>query len=374
MADEDVLIDIRDLSLHFDTYAGAVKALDGVELAVHRNETLGLVGESGCGKTVTAMTILRLLASPPAVYTGGQVMFRRGTQSDEIDMLRASMQEIQSIRGNEISMIFQEPMTSLNPVMRVGDQIAETMLRHQDLGFPKPSDLERYLESRGWRLTKKLRGRRSEAMRRAAEMLGRIGLADPVAMLERYPHELSGGMRQRIMIAMALSCRPHLLIADEPTTALDVTIQAQIMDLMKELKREEKASILLITHHLGIVAEMCDRVAVMYAGSVVEQGMTNDIFHKPSHPYTVGLLRAIPSLSGPREELPVIPGRIPDLIDPPSGCRFHPRCPYAMPECAKKRPPPHDVGNGHNVACVLYDGTHVVPEALRNAGVREGVA
>ena len=368
MADKP-LLEIKNLQVDFVTFNGRVQALEGVDLEIMRDETLGLVGESGCGKSVTAMSLLRLLPVPPAEYKAGEAVFR--WEGREIELIRAPEEQMLDIRGNEISMIFQEPMTSLNPVMRVGDQIAETMLRHQDLGLPKVTRIERALESRGWRVTRKLRARRREALRRAADMLHRIGLADPESLLSRYPHELSGGMRQRVMIAMALSCRPHLLIADEPTTALDVTIQAQIMELMKELKREEKASILLITHHLGLVAEMCDRVAVMYSGAVVEKAKTTDIFHKPLHPYTVGLLRAIPKLTGPRHELPVIPGRIPDLINPPAGCRFHPRCPYAMPECVAKRPPLYDAGDGHKVACVLYDGKHVVPDALKNAGVKE---
>ena len=369
----DALLRIEGLTLHFDTYVGQVQALDRVDLTIRRNETLGLVGESGCGKSVTAMSILRLVPSPPARYVGGRIVLDLGEGAPPRDLLRLDMDEMQDVRGNDVSMIFQEPQTSLNPVMPIGLQIAEAVLRHQDLGLPPRSRLDRFLESRRlWWILPKTRQRRRLALEVAARMLERIGIADPVQMLERYPHELSGGMRQRVMIAMALACRPALLIADEPTTALDVTIQAQIMDLMKELKREEDASILLITHHLGVVAEMCDRVAVMYAGSVVEEAPTRDVFHAPAHPYTVGLLKSIPSLDGQRGELPVIPGRVPDLVDPPTGCRFHPRCPFAMEICRRERPPMVEVGPGHRVACHVWDPRHgvEVPAELRGAGIR----
>ena len=355
----------------FPTYVGDVRALDGIDLEIRRNETLGLVGESGCGKSVTAMSIMRLL--PSATYPKGSIVL--DVEGQRRDLLQLKEREMQDVRGNDVSMIFQEPMTSLNPVMRVGDQIAEAVLRHQDLGLRPATRLERAMEGRRWRFTSHLRARRAGAMRIAVEMLHRIGIADPEETAKRYPHELSGGMRQRIMIAMALACRPHLLIADEPTTALDVTIQAQIMDLMRDLKREEKASILLITHHLGIVAEMCDRVAVMYAGQVVEVAPTHDIFHEPAHPYTVGLLRSIPSIQGRRGDLPVIPGRVPDLVAPPGGCRFHPRCPWAQEICKVDKPPMIQVGGPeHVVACHLYDGKHEIPAELRDAGIKEGAA
>ena len=367
MAPEDAVLEIRDLALNFKTYGGDVQALEGVDLELLRNETLGLVGESGCGKTVTAMSVMRLISTPPAHYLRGRIRFKPSADpATHVDLLEADAEAMSGIRGNQIGMIFQEPMTSLNPVMALGKQLREVLLQHDSVGRPITS-IERWLERRGLRVTSRVRERHRLANARSVEILRRIGIADPEEMLGRYPHELSGGMRQRIMIAMALSCKPHLLIADEPTTALDVTIQAQIMDLMKELKREEEASILLITHHLGLVAEMCDRVAVMYAGAVVEKGTTHDIFHEPRHPYTVGLLRAIPKLTGERHDLPVIPGRIPDLIRPPAGCRFHPRCPYAMVECTQARPPLYELGNGHRVACVLYDGQHEVPAALLEA-------
>jgi oligopeptide/dipeptide ABC transporter ATP-binding protein len=367
--DEEVLLHIRDLSLQFETYVGTVQALDGVELKIRRDETLGLVGESGCGKSVTAMSVLRLNPAPPARYTKGEIVFTP-PGAEPIDLLKLTQRQMQGVRGNDVSMIFQEPMTSLNPVMRVGDQIGEAVLRHQDLGLEPATPMERILEERRYIITPKLRERRRRARRIAVEMLQKTGIADPEEMVERYPHELSGGMRQRIMIAMALACRPWLLIADEPTTALDVTIQAQIMDLMRKLKHEEQASILLITHHLGIVAEMCDRVAIMYAGSIVETAPTTQLFRGPHHPYTIGLLRSIPSVEGRRGDLPVIPGNVPDLISPPAGCRFHPRCPFAMEICHVQRPPMVKVGDDHHVACHVWDGTHEIPDDLRAAAQR----
>ena len=366
MAQRDVLLRIRDLHLHFDTYVGTVQALDGVDLEIRRDETLGLVGESGCGKSVTAMSILKLNPTPPARLVRGEVLFTP-PQGEAVDLARLTEREMQRVRGNDVSVIFQEPMTSLNPVMRVGDQISEAILRHQDLDLPPLSPLERALEERRYAFLPKLRERRVRARRIAVEMLRKTGIADPDTLVDRYPHELSGGMRQRIMIAMALACRPWLLIADEPTTALDVTIQAQIMDLMRKLKHEEQASVLLITHHLGIVAEMCDRVAVMYAGSIVETATTKEIFRHPHHPYTVGLMRSIPSVEGRRGDLPVIPGNVPDLLAPPSGCRFHPRCPFAMEICHVQKPPMVDVGEDHRVACHVWNGEHEVPAELKAA-------
>jgi oligopeptide/dipeptide ABC transporter ATP-binding protein len=322
----------------------------------------------------------------------GRIHFKPDPTKPAVDLLAMATEEIQEVRGNDISMIFQEPMTSLNPVMRVGEQIAEAVLRHQDLGLEPATSMERALEARRWFVTGKSRERRRRARQVAVDMLKRIGMAEPEEAVERYPHELSGGMRQRIMIAMALACRPWLLIADEPTTALDVTIQAQIMDLMKDLKKEENASILLITHHLGVVAEMCDRVAVMYAGNVVETAKSHDVFYGPAHPYTVGLLKSIPSVEGARGalhrethgaaasgpdaayggghgELPTIPGSVPDLVDPPSGCRFHTRCPFVMEMCKKERPPLYEVGPDHRAACYLWDGHHEVPVEIRTAGI-----
>jgi oligopeptide/dipeptide ABC transporter ATP-binding protein len=316
------------------------------------------------------MSLLRLVPSPPADYVEGRILLDLKDGNPPRDLLALSEARMQDVRGNDVSMIFQEPQTSLNPVMPIGAQIAEAVLRHQALGLEPATRLERQLEGRGWFVTKKTRERRRRAMDIAERMLARIGIADPRQMLERYPHELSGGMRQRVMIAMALACKPALLVADEPTTALDVTIQAQIMDLMRELKREEDASILLITHHLGLVAEMCDRVAVMYAGSVVEEATTHDAFYAPAHPYTVGLLKSIPSLDGKRGELPVIPGRVPDLVTPPTGCRFHPRCPFAMDVCAKEKPPMATIGPDHRVACHIWNGQYEVPAELRDAGIQ----
>ena len=370
VTDGDALLRIEGLTLHFDTYVGRVQALDRVDLTIRRNETLGLVGESGCGKSITAMSILRLVPAPPAEYVEGRILLDLKDGKPPRDLLSLSENQMEDVRGNDVSMIFQEPQTSLNPVMPIGAQIAEAVLRHQTLDLDVPSRLERRMEERGWFLTGRSRERRRRALELAARMLERIGIADPRQMVSRYPHELSGGMRQRVMIAMALACKPALLVADEPTTALDVTIQAQIMDLMKELKHEEDASILLITHHLGLVAEMCDRVAVMYAGSVVEEAPTRDVFYRPAHPYTVGLLKSIPSLDGKKGELPVIPGRVPDLVTPPTGCRFHPRCPFAMDVCSREKPPMVAIGPGHRVACHVWNGQHEVPAELRDAGIR----
>ncbi|MHB8585401.1 MAG: ABC transporter ATP-binding protein [Thermoplasmatota archaeon] len=368
----DYLLRIDDLTLWFSTYVGDVQALEHLNLDIRRNETLGLVGESGCGKSVTAMSILRLLASPPANYRSGRILLRNKTGPDT-DILALPLSELQSIRGKDVSMIFQEPMTSLNPVMRVGRQIAEVILRHEDLGLGPVTTLERALEVRGYRISRKLRERNRRANAIAVDMIKKIGIPDPQDVALRYPHELSGGMRQRIMIAMALATKPHLLIADEPTTALDVTIQAQIMHLMRDVKKDANASILLITHHLGIVAEMCDRIAVMYAGTIAESGPSHEIFYAPAHPYTIGLLKSIPSLSE-GGTLPVIPGSVPDLLYPPTGCRFHTRCPYVMPECKVKQPPLYKVGPEHYVSCVLYDGRHTVPEELQNAGIGKAMA
>ncbi|MHB8606063.1 MAG: ABC transporter ATP-binding protein [Thermoplasmatota archaeon] len=354
------MLRIENLRLYFRTYAGVVKALDGVDLEIASGETLGLVGESGCGKSITAMSVMRLVPMPPGEIVDGHIYFKGR------DLITLNETEIQGIRGKSISIIFQEPMTSLNPVMRVGEQIMEAVLRHQDLGMPARG-IDRFFE-RYHVYTPRMRHRREAARKIAVDMLRSIGIADPDQMVERYPHELSGGMRQRVMIAMALACNPDLLIADEPTTALDVTIQAQIIELMKDLKRRMNSSILLITHHLGLVAEMCDRVAVMYAGHVVETAPTRDIFKAPAHPYTVGLLRSIPSVAKPSagtevsappsdatQLLPTISGSVPDLLRPPLGCRFHPRCPYAFARCAEERPRLIRIGEGHEVACFLWN-------------------
>ncbi|SRR5581483_5498637 len=390
--DDDKLLEIKDLHLHFHTYGGTVKALRGVNLAIKHGETLGLVGESGCGKSQTAMSLLQLTPKPPAEYPQGEILYHRkvgrGSERKWIDILRLPEPDLRRIRGNDISMIFQEPMTSLNPVLPCGEQICEVIVQHQDVGV-KLRAWDRFWLRRGFktrRYGKALEG----AAPRAIGMLRDIGIPDPEGLMERYPHELSGGMRQRVMIAIGLSCDPDLLVADEPTTALDVTIQAQIMDLMRSLKTRVGASILLITHHLGVVAEMADRIAVMYAGRIVEEGPAVDVFKAPKHPYTLGLLNSIPDLKGGSEEggadgadagapavqtaqersrrrrdLPVIPGTVPNLLNPPAGCSYHPRCPFAFERCRVKVPELQKA-EGQMVACHLYDPDITVPAALRN--------
>jgi len=316
-------LEVQNLRTYFFTEEGVVRAVDGVSLDLRRGETLGLVGESGCGKSVTSLSIMRLIPDPPGKIVGGKIIYKGE------NLLEKDEEYMRHIRGNEIAMIFQDPMTSLNPVFRVGDQIAEAIQLHQGVG-------------------------RKEALRRAVEMmkLVRIPLAEQRA--REYPHQFSGGMRQRIMIAMALSCNPEILIADEPSTALDVTIQAQILEIMKTLQRERGMSILLITHDLGVIAEMSDRVAVMYAGVIVEYADVKSLFKQPLHPYTRGLLTSIPSLATRSKRLNVIEGTVPSLIDPPPGCRFHPRCPRAMPICSREKPELKEVGENHSVACFLY--------------------
>ncbi|PZN06662.1 MAG: dipeptide ABC transporter ATP-binding protein DppD, partial [Bacillota bacterium] len=297
-----------------------------------RGETLAVVGESGCGKSVTALSIMRLIPSPPGRIEAGEILF------EGRDLLRLPEEEMRHIRGNEISMIFQEPMTSLNPVFTVGDQIAEVFMLHRGMG-------------------------RREALEQAVEMLRHVGIPAPERRVREYPHQMSGGMRQRVMIAMALACHPKLLIADEPTTALDVTIQAQILDLMRRLKEELGMAILLITHDLGVVAEMAERVVVMYAGRVVEEGDVYSVFRNPVHPYTEGLLRSIPRLDEDRERLPAIEGTVPSPGQMPRGCPFHPRCPYATDTCREVEPRLEQLGEGRYAAC------HLAAERLAGEGV-----
>ena len=317
------LLEIKNLTVKFFTYKSVVQAIEGLNLQIQKGETLGLVGESGCGKSVTAMSILRLIPIPPGKISSGQIWF------EGEDLLTKSEDEMRRIRGKTISMIFQDPMTSLNPVFSVGDQI-ETVIRiHQGV-------------------------KRSEAIDRAVGMFTTVGLSDPAALLKKYPHELSGGMSQRVMIAMALACRPSLLIADEPTTALDVTIQAQILSLMKKLKEDINTSILLITHDLGVVAKMCQKVAVMYAGNVVEYGQLEHIYRNPRHPYTQGLLAATPKVGKTKNRLETIEGNVPDLSDPPEGCLFHPRCEFRTKECTLGVHQNVEVEPGHFVSCNLY--------------------
>ncbi len=322
----DILIQVNDLHTNFYTDEGVVKAVDGVDLSVRKGETLGLVGESGCGKRVTALSIMRLIQQPPGRIEKGQILF------ENQDLLGMSEEQMRQIRGNHISMIFQEPMTSLNPVFRIGDQIAEAIRLHQGLS-------------------------KGNAMERTVEMLQKVGIPDPETRVKEYPHQMSGGMRQRVMIAMALSCNPKMMIADEPTTALDVTIQAQILDLMNKLKEDFGASILLITHDLGVIVDMAQSVAVMYTGKIVEYADVVGLFTMPKHPYTVALMESIPNMDEPVPEdriLQTIPGIVPSLLDLPAGCSFHERCSQAFDLCGEKDPPLIEVGPGHLVRCWHY--------------------
>jgi peptide/nickel transport system ATP-binding protein len=314
------VLEIRGLRTTFHTGRGTFPAVDGVDLALFPGETLGVVGESGCGKTVTALSVLRLLAEPPAAIESGEILF------EGRDLLRLSPEELRAVRGRRIAMIFQEPMTSLNPVFRVGDQIDEALRVHGA-------------------------GDRDARRARVIELLGRVGIPAPEERMRDYPHQLSGGMRQRVMIAMALACDPAVLIADEPTTALDVTIQAQILELLRELQRGERMAVLLITHDLGVIAETAQRVAVFYAGRVVESGAVAELFRSPRHPYTHGLLRAVPGAQPAGGRLHVIGGRVPDLADRPAGCSFRERCDRALPRCATDDPGLQPQGAGREVAC-----------------------
>jgi oligopeptide/dipeptide ABC transporter ATP-binding protein len=315
------LLQVRDLQTSFFTPEGEVRAIDGVSFEIGEGKTLGLVGESGCGKSVTSLSIMRLVQSPPGRIVGGEILFRGR------DLLKLNNEEMRKIRGNEISMIFQEPMTSLNPVFTVGNQIGEAIRLHQGLN-------------------------KRETRKKTIEMLRLVKIADPETRVDAYPHQLSGGMRQRVMIAMALSCNPSLLIADEPTTALDVTIQAQILELMKELQQKLGMALLLITHDLGVVAEQADDVAIMYAGKIVERADTRSIFNHPLHPYTVGLLNSLPGAGElKKKRLEAIAGVVPSPLHLPSGCRFRDRCPRAAQPCAEHEPPLEDKELRHPAAC-----------------------
>jgi oligopeptide/dipeptide ABC transporter ATP-binding protein len=315
------LLQVKNLQTSFFTPEGEVRAIDGISFEIGEGKTIGLVGESGCGKSVTSLSIMRLIPSPPGKIVGGEIVYR------DRDLLRLNNEEMRKIRGNEISMIFQEPMTSLTPVFTVGNQIGEAIHLHQGLG-------------------------KKETRQKTIEMLRLVKIADPQSRVDSYPHQLSGGMRQRIMIAMALSCNPSLLIADEPTTALDVTIQAQILELMKELQQKIGMALLLITHDLGVVAEQADDVAIMYAGKIVERSNTRAIFTRPFHPYTVGLLNSLPGAGTfKKKRLDAIPGMVPSPLHLPSGCRFRDRCPKAADLCAQKEPELLEKDPGHTVAC-----------------------
>jgi len=320
------ILEVKDLHVHFYTYAGVVKAISGVSFEIYEGETFCIVGETGCGKSVTSRAITKLIESPGKIVKG-QVLFYRN--NSPIDLLKLSEEKLREIRGKEIAYIFQDPTASLDPLYSVGYQIAETMVAHN---------------TATWK----------EAFRKAIDILKSVLIPDPEKRVKNYPHELSGGMRQRVVIGISLSNKPKLLIADEPTTAVDVTIQAQLLDLLRKLREEERMTLLLITHNMGVVAEMCDRVAVMYAGKIVEIGTVHQIFKNPQHPYTKGLLRAVPNPLIRIEKLESIPGTVPNLIFPPPGCRFHPRCPYRFDPCDKKEPPLIEVEEGHKVACWLH--------------------
>ncbi len=339
MANSERLLDVRGLKTYFDTDEGTVKAVDGVSFHIDKGETLAVVGESGSGKSVTSLSIMRLIPNPPGRIAGGEMLFAGQ------DLVKKTEREMRQIRGNDISMIFQEPMTSLNPVYTVGDQIAEAIVLHQGK-------------------TQK------QAMKMAAEMLELVGIPEPGKRVKNFPHQMSGGMRQRVMIAMALSCGPQLLIADEPTTALDVTIQAQILELMKKLQQEIGMSILFITHDLGVVAEIADRVVVMYSGRAVEEGNVVPIFTEPKMPYTMGLLNSVPRVDKAAEHqarLEAIPGNVPNPLYLPDGCAFHPRCKFAIDDCKKDIPSLVDSGNGHMVRCIRHEAISVDKEAAVTA-------
>ncbi|MBK9006782.1 MAG: ABC transporter ATP-binding protein [Anaerolineae bacterium] len=326
MPSSQPLLAVKDLKTYFYTEDGVVRAVDGVNFEVFPGEVLGLVGESGCGKSVTSLSIMGLVSKPGRV-DGGEILL------DGNNLLKLPEDEMVKIRGNRVSMIFQQPQSALNPVFKVGDQLSEVLNVHQDMG-----------KEAGWN--------------RAVALLKMVGVPDPERRAHAYPHELSGGMAQRVMIAMALACVPELLIADEPTTALDVTIQAQILDLMRDLRREMGTAVILITHDLGVVAEMADRVAVMYAGEIVEQTDVNSLFDEPLHPYTQGLIGSIPILGEIKEKLDVIPGSVPNLVNLPPGCRFAPRCQarlkYSLTICTETKPELEDVRPGHMTRCWLY--------------------
>ena len=332
----DVLLDVRDLRTYFHVMDGLVKAVDGVSFTIKRGETLGIVGESGCGKSVTSLSIMRILDIPPGEIASGEIWL------DGQDLLTLSPEEMREVRGNDVAMIFQEPMTSLNPVFTVGDQITEAVVQHT-------------------RMSKK------EAWNKAIESLRLVGISNPERRVKQYPHELSGGMRQRVMIAMALSCDPKLLIADEPTTALDVTIQAQILELIRKIQDETDSALMLITHDLGVVAEMVEDVAVMYAGRIVERGTVEDVLVRPKHPYTEGLLTSIPSKGMRGSRLNVIKGTVPNPFNMPKGCNFAPRCPYRFEPCGAYDPRIEDA-HPPDVACWLYTPAPGQTSAPRQSG------
>ena len=333
------LLEVKDLQTHFFTMDGVVKAVDGVSYDLEEGETLGLVGESGCGKSVSALSLMRLIPDPPGKIVNGEVML------DGEDVLKIDMDEMRNIRGAKMSMVFQEPMTSLNPVLTIERQLTETLQLHKGMG-------------------------KVEARREGVDLLSRVGIPDPEQRIKQYPHQFSGGMRQRVMIAMALSCSPRLIIADEPTTALDVTIQAQILELMKSLTTEFGVALIVITHNLGVVARYADRVNIMYAGRIIERGSAKEIYANPRHPYTVGLLRSVPRLDLPRRaRLDPIEGQPPDLVNLPQGCAFRARCRWAIDKCATETPVLQETSSNHWSAC--WRSEDLGPSALDFLGVSE---
>jgi len=375
------LLEVKDLRTFFFVEEGVVKAVDGVAFDIYEDEVLGLVGETGCGKSVTALSVLQLVRAPGKIMSGK--IFFRGK-----NLLDLTEKEMRTLRGSRITMIFQDPLNSLNPVISVGKQISEVFLLHQEKDIKRELDtrllkrkklieekkkLQQELKEQEDRLSEQEKtelNSKIEELKKATvhipnikdiafdwseKIINEVGIPDAKGILKRYPHELSGGMRQRVMIAMALSCNPALLIADEPTTALDVTIQAQILDLMKDLKEKFKTSILIITHDLGIIAEICDRIAVMYSGNIVEYATAEDLFKKPRHPYTKGLMGAIPSIEKKNQKLITIRGMVPNLIYPPSGCRFHPRCDQRLEICDKIKPVLNEIADKYYIACHLFD-------------------
>ena len=349
MTENDALLKVNHLKLDFHTYAGEVKALDGVSFTVKKGEALGLVGESGCGKSVTALTIVGLLPEN-ATVTEGEILLANK------NLLELKHDEIRKVRATEIAMVFQDPTTFLNPVLTIGEQLEEVfLLSPKHLASVASENKEGPRSKPESKKTLSKSELKKTAKLQCIDVLKRVRLPDQERVLKEYPHELSGGMRQRCMIAMALARNPELFIADEITTALDVTIQAQILELLRELKREIQGSTLLITHDLGIVAELCDRVAVMYAGNIVELADVKEMFANPLHPYTQGLIRAVPMLDKRKDRLETIQGSVPDLISPPPGCRFHPRCPFAFEKCKRVKPELLPVGLDHTVACHLYE-------------------
>ena len=324
MTQTDIILEVKDLCVEFRTAEGTVQAVDHLSYVLHKGEKLGIVGESGSGKSVSSLGMMQLIPNPPGQITGGEILYLGR------DLVKTSERDMQKIRGNEISMIFQEPMTSLNPIIKCGKQIAESLRLHRGM-------------------------KKKEAMEEAVRMMKAVGIANPEVRAHEYPHQMSGGMRQRVMIAMALACQPQILIADEPTTALDVTIQAQVLETMKELREKFGSAMIMITHDLGIIAEVCDEVSVVYAGQIVEHGTLEDVFEHTLHPYTEGLFGSLPNIEERRHRLQPIPGLMPDPTDLPKGCCFAPRCKYCTEECKKARPEIKWTSDTHYVRCSRYD-------------------